>query len=627
MGRFQRHPLSLACLAFAAACGGGKSSSAPPDGGPAREVLPPTVVATTPKDGAGGVLLDATVTATFSEAMSPDSMAGALELSPAVPGTLKVEGTALLFKPASSLAYATRYTATVKTSARDLAGNALKAPVRWTFTTIPLPPAPVAITDLSRDVNTGEPVTLDASRSQSASGRPLNCTWRQLSGDDVTAGTKILSGVQPQFVAPAAVGTLQFALVVNDGLRDGAPVDVQVNVMQDKSRAVFVSASGNDLNAGSRAAPMRTLRNAIRQARASGAGLYVAEGDYREAVELATGVSLYGAFRVGTWVRDRAAVTRILSPTSKAVTGMSVGNVVLDGFSIQSAAASSAGDSSCGILLSASAGVTISNNDITAGNGANGAAGANGAGGANGASGASGGRGCVDSRTCPGAFGGAGGAGPGGSGGAGGGGGGAGVAPSGANGVGALAGVGGAGGPAGDPGFPGGNGGRGHAGVAGADGSPAMAGSATASGYLPGIGRNGADGTSGSGGGGGGGGGGQSCTFCFLGTGNGAGGGGAGGAGGRGGGGGLGGGGSFAILLFQSDAVERGNTFHLGVGGLGGPGGQGGPGGSGGFGGAGAREGLNEIGAGGNGGPGGAGGAGGHGGRGSDGPTMSVFKG
>jgi Bacterial Ig-like domain len=607
------------------ACGGGSS-------GPAHDGVAPTVMSTVPADGATGVQLQPAISATFSEEMSPDSiLSDGLRLSPSAPGTVTYSGKTVTFTPSAPLAYETTYKVSIKTSAKDMAGNPLAAEYGWSFSTIAAPPAPIALPGAGQDVNRGETVVLDGSSSQSVSGRPLTYSWTQVLGADVTGGSQVLSGAKPSFAAPAAVGTLQFVLVVNDGLKASAPARVQVNVMEDKAKALFVAVNGDDANEGTRAEPMKTLQAAIDKAAASGADVYMGAGEYAQSLILADGVSLYGGFDAD-WVRKPGAATKVISDAPKAISGAGVSNLVVDGLTIVSGDAAAPGESSYGILLASSAGVTISNNDITAGNGADGQDGAAGAPGAAGAAGSNGTAGCSSTFPTPCIpFGGAGGNGgpPGGAGGRGNSAaaGSAGQAGSGL--LGGTAGAGGASGPVGGTGVNGGAGGNGAAGENGGDANGV--GLASFSGYLPMSGTAGKSGLEGSGGGGGGGGGGKVCPpliFCFPGAGNGAGGGGGGGTGGKGGAPGKGGGGSFGIFLFNSDAraVAPNNTFHLGNGGHGGKGGAGGSGGAGGAAGSGARADTNAVGAGGNGGAGGAGGAGGHGGRGADGPAQTVFS-
>jgi hypothetical protein len=105
---------------------------------PAADTTPPSVVSTDPPDGATGEATAATVRATFSEDVTPASVALTLQ----GPGGAAVAGTVTYaaatrtatFTPAAPLAAATPYTATV-TAAEDRAGNDLPAPVTWRFTT------------------------------------------------------------------------------------------------------------------------------------------------------------------------------------------------------------------------------------------------------------------------------------------------------------------------------------------------------------------------------------------------------------------------------------------------------------------------------------------------------------
>jgi hypothetical protein len=107
----------------------------------------PTITFTNPANGATGVPLNASVNATFSEAMDPTSLTTAT-FTLTGPGGSAVVGTVTYvtasdiatFTPTSPLAMNTEYTATVTTGATDLSGNALVAgtvPNPWTFTTGP----------------------------------------------------------------------------------------------------------------------------------------------------------------------------------------------------------------------------------------------------------------------------------------------------------------------------------------------------------------------------------------------------------------------------------------------------------------------------------------------------------
>ena len=104
------------------------------------DTIAPTVTSTNPADLQTNVAINSTVAATFSEPMNP------LPITPAsftvtgpgstlVAGTVTYVGTTATFTPDSPLALDTVYTATITTTATDLAGNALASNFTWTFTT------------------------------------------------------------------------------------------------------------------------------------------------------------------------------------------------------------------------------------------------------------------------------------------------------------------------------------------------------------------------------------------------------------------------------------------------------------------------------------------------------------
>src|SRR5437867_2786784 len=411
-------------------------------------------------------------------------------------------------------------------------------------------PRPWGRPELIKMFNRGELVTLHGSATAPGSGT-LTYTWTQVSGPSVGA----LSGATPTFTAPNDVVTLAFDLVVSDGRDQSAPSRVVIWVLEDKAHALWVAPTGNDADAGTRAAPKRTIQAAIEAADAGGLGadVYAAAGTYSASLTLLPNVSVYGGYGPTTFLRDVAGNATVISGGTTAVTGTSANALTLDGLTIRSADATVAGGSSIAVLLDNSANVVISRNAIVAGGGANGAVGPFGAPGLPGVDGAPGTDAppsCVDSLL--------GGAGGGGGGLFSGGKGGGGTITSGhagLSGAGPDVGAGGAGGAAaGGPkgtedGKAGGNGAQGGVGGANGVSSGASFGSVTAGGYIPPAGSSGGAGESGSGGGGGGGGGGT--TMCVATTKVGGGGGGGGGSGGQGGfgaGGGGGGGGSFGMV-------------------------------------------------------------------------------
>lgn len=593
----------------------------------------PTVVTVSPLNGATNVPGLASLTVTFSEAVA-NVTSSTFTVTPAggspVEGTIAVNGATVTFQPTGALPFGTTLTARLTTGITDLFGAPLAQDYVWTFSTIENDP-PTASAGSAQDVSVGATVTLSGTGSDPDGHAITLYRWTQVFGPDVTGGVGFLDGQNPTFTAPASVSSLRFELRVTDelGAQSQASV-VQINVMEDAANAYFVSPLGSDVNAGtSRSAPVRNINTAIVRAAAAGTGadVYIVNGTYDETVSLQTGVSLYGGFHSGTWLRDPGAAPVTIAPSLGHVGlhGSGMSNITVDGLTIRTREdALATMQSMYGVFLSNVQNIRITNNTIMAGEAGAGSAGQFGFAGAPGLRGVDG-----ANAACPApGTGGAGGQpqtpsagsqlGP--AGGAGGNGGGPGAGgQAGSPGSGTGAGTAGQGGGA--LGGVGGTGGDALHGTLGSDGVGA-AGAITldAGGYVIGNGTDGTPGTSGGSGGGGGGGAGSE-----TGAGGGGGGGGAGGGGGNPGLAGKGGGGSFAVLVMNSDDVTiSGNTLIAGDGGIGGSGGHAGNGGiygTPGTGGAGCGGG----GVGGTGGHGGAGGRGGFGGGGSGGPSIGIL--
>ncbi len=120
----------------------------------APDTDPPAIVAITPADGATGVPVSGTATATFDEAMNPATITStnfelrnsANALVPASVTYDALTGKATL-TPSSPLGFDSSYTVRVKSGAtgvKDLAGNQLAADRVWSFLTAP-PPPPIAV--------------------------------------------------------------------------------------------------------------------------------------------------------------------------------------------------------------------------------------------------------------------------------------------------------------------------------------------------------------------------------------------------------------------------------------------------------------------------------------------------
>lgn len=104
------------------------------------DIVAPSVVSTTPEDGATGIPLAVTITATFSETIKPALLnSGTFTLTSAqaaVSGAVSFAGLTATFTPDNALLPNTAYTATVTRGVKDFTGNALVADFSWNFTTV-----------------------------------------------------------------------------------------------------------------------------------------------------------------------------------------------------------------------------------------------------------------------------------------------------------------------------------------------------------------------------------------------------------------------------------------------------------------------------------------------------------
>jgi hypothetical protein len=115
----------------------------------ASDTTAPTVTSTSPNNGATGVVLNTTVSATFSKAIDPSTLNNSSFVlrdgaNTVVPGTITYNAgphTAVL-TPNGSLAASTLYTATLTTAVKDISGNSLAANFTWSFTTAAPPTCP-----------------------------------------------------------------------------------------------------------------------------------------------------------------------------------------------------------------------------------------------------------------------------------------------------------------------------------------------------------------------------------------------------------------------------------------------------------------------------------------------------
>jgi len=99
----------------------------------------PVVTATNPANLATSVALNQIITVTFNEEMNASTITSSsvsiLNGTTVVAGTLSYNGLVATFTPTNNLASNTTYVGRVKTSVKDLKGNALQTDYVWTFST------------------------------------------------------------------------------------------------------------------------------------------------------------------------------------------------------------------------------------------------------------------------------------------------------------------------------------------------------------------------------------------------------------------------------------------------------------------------------------------------------------
>jgi len=164
----------------------------------------------------------------------------------------------------------------------------------------------------------------------------------------------------------------------------------------DAGDAVFVSSLGRPGAAGTREDPLASVGEAVDLATATGRGqVYVAGGVYDEDVELAGGVSLYGGFTSDFRRRDAAAWQTALvgvgsgDVAAATLTARSIRRATrVDGFVLVGASTAAPGRSTYAVLLVDSDGsLSLTGNELHAGDAGPGTPGAAGGGGRDGGGG------------------------------------------------------------------------------------------------------------------------------------------------------------------------------------------------------------------------------------------------
>ena len=188
----------------------------------------PGVVSVTPAQGATDVVINTTVTATFSMAMNPSTVTTSTFTltSPggAVAGAVTYTGTVATYTPAADLAYGTTYTATITTVVATPGGAGLIGNYVWTFSTVA--PSPTVISTVPLAGATGVPVSqvLSATFSEPMDPTTISTTTFTLAGPDGAAvtGAVTYAGVVATFTPMASLAdSTQYTATITTGATSG----------------------------------------------------------------------------------------------------------------------------------------------------------------------------------------------------------------------------------------------------------------------------------------------------------------------------------------------------------------------------------------------------------------------
>jgi hypothetical protein len=201
------------------------------------DVTAPSVASVSPTEGATGVGVNTTVTATFSEAMDPTTInTTTFTLRPTSSGT-NLTGTVAYnaatntatFTPSAPLSSATQYTATVTTGARDASGNPMAAAKTWTFTTADVvAPTVTSIVPTSGATNVALNTTVTVTFSEPMLASTINNTNITLrptaSATPVAATVALQSGGTVAVLTPSAAlsPSTNYTVTVTTGVQDAS---------------------------------------------------------------------------------------------------------------------------------------------------------------------------------------------------------------------------------------------------------------------------------------------------------------------------------------------------------------------------------------------------------------------
>lgn len=213
--------LLILSVAMLAGCGSSGGNS---------DVTAPTATSTAPLYNTTDVALNASIAATFSEAMSPltitDLTFTVMQGATPVAGTVTYSGLTAVFTPGSALMASTTYTATITTGAMDMSANALASNHVWSFTTGSVADAtvPRVVLTAPGSAATGVAFNTKAVVTFSEAMNPqtiTNLTFILTKGATPVAGTVTYSGVTAVFKPNSALAaSTTYTATMTTGAKD-----------------------------------------------------------------------------------------------------------------------------------------------------------------------------------------------------------------------------------------------------------------------------------------------------------------------------------------------------------------------------------------------------------------------
>ena len=226
-------------------------------------------------------------------------------------------------------------------------------------------------------------ITAGLTAGCSSSAKPTASLDTHSDDPESDAGTKVVPGSadeEPDDVAhdagsPQSTAAKCISLPIDDP--DDNFTDSNCDGIDgDKSKAIFVAATGSDTAGGSMELPVATLTHGIELAIAKGKDVYVCKGDYSEdTIQLnAKGVRVYGGYDCSAkWVRNSQSQPHLVSTSSTAISIKDVSDaVVFDRVDFTAANGKSGSENSIAVFVSNSKNVTLRRGTLQAGSGADG---------------------------------------------------------------------------------------------------------------------------------------------------------------------------------------------------------------------------------------------------------------